>query len=64
MSPVDLSPSSRELNQLLGLMEEGEGEEERGGGEDLRKPVHDIIWLLGMSILGEYIHTYTHTGGG
>ena len=43
---------------------EGEREDrERGeGGErererDLRKPVHDIIWLLGMSILGEYIST-------
>jgi hypothetical protein len=66
VSPVDLSPRSGELNQLLGLLEAGQGgREERGerervgrGRGDLRKPVHDIIWLLGMSILGEYIHTH------
>ena len=62
MSPVDLSPSSCELHQLLGLMEE-EGEREdrergEGGKEGERfEEVHDIIWLLGMSILGEYIYT-------
>lgn len=65
VSPVDLSPRSGEFHQLLGLMEAGEGGRERRGRErgregerKLRKPVHDIIWLMSMSILGEYIHTH------
>ena len=33
--------------------------EEERGRENGGSPVHDIIWLMGMSILGEYIHTHT-----